>query len=103
MIVKMLQLFCCLDMKVAVASYRYVVEQQTCDSPFSFVYLYSRRMGDLNWIIKDKILAFAGPSAERHVSPGDTAWHPPTTFPLSSKKMSIVVRLNKGLQRGGFH
>ena len=53
--------------------------------------------GDLNWIVKDKILAFAGPSYERHVSPeGYCTLSPNDYIPyFLKKKVSLVVRLNK--------
>jgi protein-tyrosine phosphatase len=51
----------------------------------------------LNWIIKDKILAFAGPSFERHVSPeGYCTLAPSDYIPYFQKKnVDLVVRLNK--------
>jgi cell division cycle 14 len=53
--------------------------------------------GDLNWIIKDKILAFAGPSFERHVSPeGYCTLSPSDYIPyFQQKNVGLVVRLNK--------
>lgn len=55
--------------------------------------------GDLNWIVKDKILAFAGPSFERHVSPeGYCTLAPADYIPyFQRKKVDLVVRLNKKL------
>jgi len=51
----------------------------------------------LNWIVKDKILAFAGPSYERHVSPeGYCTLAPADYIPYFQKKnVTLVVRLNK--------
>jgi protein-tyrosine phosphatase len=51
----------------------------------------------LNWIIKDKILAFAGPSFERHVSPeGYCTLAPADYIPyFQQKNVGLVVRLNK--------
>lgn len=56
-----------------------------------------RQNGDLNWIIKDKILAFAGPSFERHVSPeGYCTLAPADYIPyFQQKNVGLVVRLNK--------
>jgi protein-tyrosine phosphatase len=53
--------------------------------------------GDLNWIVKDKILAFAGPSFERHVSPeGYCTLSPSDYIPYFQRKnVGLVVRLNK--------
>lgn len=53
--------------------------------------------GDLNWLCKDRILAFAGPSYERHVSPeGYCTLAPADYIPyFLEKKVSLVVRLNK--------
>jgi protein-tyrosine phosphatase len=53
--------------------------------------------GDLNWIIKDKILAFAGPSFERYVSPeGYCTLAPADYIPyFQQKSVGLVVRLNK--------
>ena len=53
--------------------------------------------GDLNWIVKDKILAFAGPSFERHVSPeGYCTLSPADYIPyFQQKNVALVVRLNK--------
>jgi protein-tyrosine phosphatase len=53
--------------------------------------------GDLNWIIKDKILAFAGPSFERYVSPeGYCTLAPADYIPyFQQKNVGLVVRLNK--------
>ena len=60
----------------------------------NFLYLQN---GDLNWIVKDKILAFAGPSYERHVSPeGYCTLAPADYIPYFQKKnVTLVVRLNK--------
>jgi protein-tyrosine phosphatase len=51
----------------------------------------------LNWIVKDKILAFAGPSFERHVSPeGYCTLAPADYIPyFQQKNVGLVVRLNK--------
>lgn len=51
----------------------------------------------MNWIIKDKILAFAGPSFERHVSPeGYCTLAPADYIPyFQQKNVGLVVRLNK--------
>jgi protein-tyrosine phosphatase len=51
----------------------------------------------LNWLVKDRILAFAGPSYERHVSPeGYCTLSPNDYIPyFLKKKVSLVVRLNK--------
>jgi protein-tyrosine phosphatase len=51
----------------------------------------------LNWIIKDKILAFAGPSFERHVSPEGYCTLPPADYIpyFQLKNVGLVVRLNK--------
>lgn len=53
--------------------------------------------GDLNWIVKDKILAFAGPSYERHVSPeGYCTLAPSDYIPyFQQRNVGLVVRLNK--------
>jgi len=53
--------------------------------------------GDLNWIIKDKILAFAGPQFKRNVSPeGYCTLSPQEYIPYFKKKnVALVVRLNK--------
>ena len=53
--------------------------------------------GDLNWIIKDKILAFAGPSYKKTVSPeGYCTLAPADYIPyFQSKNVGLVVRLNK--------
>lgn len=53
--------------------------------------------GDLNWIIQDKILAFAGPSYERHVSPeGYCTLAPSDYIPyFTRKQVKLVIRLNK--------
>lgn len=53
--------------------------------------------GDLNWLVKDKILAFAGPSFERHVSPeGYCTLAPSDYIPyFQQKNVGLVVRLNK--------
>jgi len=57
----------------------------------------SQQNGDLNWIVKDKILAFAGPSFERHVSPeGYCTLSPADYIPyFQQKNVGLVVRLNK--------
>lgn len=51
----------------------------------------------MNWIIKDKILAFAGPSFERHVSPeGYCTLAPADYIPyFQQRNVGLVVRLNK--------
>ncbi|GKY96240.1 hypothetical protein MPSEU_000583800 [Mayamaea pseudoterrestris] len=53
--------------------------------------------GDLNWIVKGKILAFAGPSYERHVSPeGYCTLSPSDYLPYFQRKnVGLVIRLNK--------
>lgn len=57
----------------------------------------SLQNGDLNWLVEGKILAFAGPSFERHVSPeGYCTLAPGDYIPyFKRKKVSLVVRLNK--------
>jgi cell division cycle 14 len=59
--------------------------------------LGSAQNGDLNWIVKDKILAFAGPSFERNVSPeGYCTLAPSDYIPYFQRKnVGLVVRLNK--------
>ena len=51
----------------------------------------------MNWLVKDKILAFAGPSFERHVSPeGYCTLSPADYIPyFQQKNVALVVRLNK--------
>lgn len=51
----------------------------------------------MNWIIKDKILAFAGPSYKKTVSPeGYCTLAPADYIPyFQSKNVGLVVRLNK--------
>ena len=51
----------------------------------------------MNWVVKDKILAFAGPSFERHVSPeGYCTLSPADYIPyFQQKNVGLVVRLNK--------
>lgn len=53
--------------------------------------------GDLNWIVKGRILAFAGPSYQRYVSPeGYCTLSPDDYIPyFKEKKVDLVVRLNK--------
>lgn len=53
--------------------------------------------GDLNWLVKDRIIAFAGPSYERHISPeGYCTLSPSDYIPyFLQKNVSLVVRLNK--------
>lgn len=53
--------------------------------------------GDLNWLVQGHILAFAGPSYERHVSPeGYCTLSPNDYIPyFQKKKVDLVVRLNK--------
>lgn len=55
--------------------------------------------GDLNWIIKDKILAFAGPQYRRQVTrEGCYTLTPADYIPyFQRKKVGLVVRLNKKL------
>jgi cell division cycle 14 len=55
--------------------------------------------GDLNWIVDGKILAFAGPSYERTVTPeGYCTLSPRDYLPYFKKKeVALVVRLNKKL------
>jgi hypothetical protein len=59
--------------------------------------LFFHQNGDLNWIVKDKILAFAGPSFERNVSPeGYCTLAPSDYIPYFQRKnVGLVVRLNK--------
>ena len=58
---------------------------------------FSPQNGDLNWIVKGRILAFAGPSYERHISPeGYCTLSPNDYIPyFTQNKVSLVVRLNK--------
>jgi protein-tyrosine phosphatase len=51
----------------------------------------------LNWLVKDKILAFAGPSYERNVSPeGYCTLAPADYIPYFRRRnVGLVVRLNK--------
>jgi len=53
--------------------------------------------GDLNWIMKDKILAFAGPQYKKKVSPeGYCTLTPSDYIPYFRRKnVGLVVRLNK--------
>mmetsp|Transcript_5925 Transcript_5925/g.9869 ORF Transcript_5925/g.9869 Transcript_5925/m.9869 type:complete len:468 (-) Transcript_5925:274-1677(-) len=53
--------------------------------------------GDLNWIIRGRILAFAGPHFRRNVSPeGYCTLTPDDYIPyFQEKKVDLVVRLNK--------
>lgn len=53
--------------------------------------------GDLNWIIQDKIIAFAGPSYKKVVSPeGYCTLSPAEYIPyFKSRNVALVVRLNK--------
>eukprot|EP00521_Asterionellopsis_glacialis_P018177 CAMPEP_0195299064 /NCGR_PEP_ID=MMETSP0707-20130614/24779_1 /TAXON_ID=33640 /ORGANISM="Asterionellopsis glacialis, Strain CCMP134" /LENGTH=528 /DNA_ID=CAMNT_0040361337 /DNA_START=331 /DNA_END=1917 /DNA_ORIENTATION=- len=53
--------------------------------------------GDLNWIIKNRIVAFAGPHYKRNVSPeGYCTLTPSDYIPYFTKrKVGLVVRLNK--------
>eukprot|EP00522_Entomoneis_paludosa_P009511 CAMPEP_0172442894 /NCGR_PEP_ID=MMETSP1065-20121228/3250_1 /TAXON_ID=265537 /ORGANISM="Amphiprora paludosa, Strain CCMP125" /LENGTH=531 /DNA_ID=CAMNT_0013192939 /DNA_START=393 /DNA_END=1988 /DNA_ORIENTATION=+ len=53
--------------------------------------------GDLNWLVKGKILAFAGPSYQRHVSPeGYCTLAPADYIPyFKQTNVDLVVRLNK--------
>mmetsp|Transcript_2059 Transcript_2059/g.2504 ORF Transcript_2059/g.2504 Transcript_2059/m.2504 type:complete len:634 (-) Transcript_2059:61-1962(-) len=53
--------------------------------------------GDLNWIIKDRILAFAGPHFRRNVSrEGYCALTPDDYIPyFQDRNVSLVIRLNK--------
>lgn len=59
--------------------------------------LSTKQNGDLNWIVKGKILAFAGPSFERHVSPeGYCTLSPDDYIPyFLQTNVALVVRLNK--------
>jgi cell division cycle 14 len=59
--------------------------------------LDTKQNGDLNWIVKDKILAFAGPSFERNVTPeGYCTLAPSDYIPYFQRKnVGLVVRLNK--------
>lgn len=58
---------------------------------------YFVQNGDLNWIIQDKILAFAGPSYKKNVTPeGYCTLAPSDYIPyFKSKNVGLVVRLNK--------
>lgn len=51
----------------------------------------------MNWLVKGRILAFAGPSYERHISPeGYCTLSPNDYIPyFVQNKVSLVVRLNK--------
>ena len=51
----------------------------------------------MNWIVRGKILAFAGPSYERHVSPeGYCTLAPSDYIPYFARKnVGLVIRLNK--------
>lgn len=53
--------------------------------------------GDLNWIVRDRIIAFAGPSYERRVSPeGYCTLAPADYIPYFQRRnVGLVVRLNK--------
>jgi cell division cycle 14 len=53
--------------------------------------------GDLNWLVQGQILAFAGPSYERHVSPeGYCTLAPADYIPyFQQSNIGLVVRLNK--------
>lgn len=53
--------------------------------------------GDLNWIMKDKIIAFAGPQNRRQLSPeGYCTLTPADYIPYFQRKnVGLVVRLNK--------
>lgn len=63
---------------------------------FSIV-LFNIKNGDLNWIVKDKFLAFAGPQYKRNVSrEGCYTLTPSDYIPyFKSKNVGLVVRLNK--------
>lgn len=64
--------------------------------PFLLVFSLTKN-GDLNWIIQDKIMAFAGPSYKRQVSPeGYCTLSPNEYIPYFKKKnVGLVIRLNK--------
>jgi protein-tyrosine phosphatase len=53
--------------------------------------------GDLNWIVKGKICAFAGPSYEKYISPeGYCTLSPNDYIPYFQRRnIKLVVRLNK--------
>ena len=57
----------------------------------------TQQNGDLNWIVKGKILAFAGPSYTKNVTPeGYCTLAPSDYIPyFKSKNIGLVVRLNK--------
>jgi cell division cycle 14 len=58
---------------------------------------FSSQNGDLNWIVKDRIIAFAGPHYRRNVSPeGYCTLTPAHYIPyFKEHKVDLVVRLNK--------
>jgi cell division cycle 14 len=60
-------------------------------------FLRTWQNGDLNWIIQNKIIAFAGPSYKKTVSPeGYCTLAPADYIPyFKSRNVSLVVRLNK--------
>ena len=64
---------------------------------FLFLVVVPTQNGDLNWLVKGRILAFAGPSYQRHVSPeGYCTLAPADYIPhFQEKKVDLVVRLNK--------
>ncbi len=70
-----------------------------CSDPcqFQFLLLSILQNGDLNWIIKDKILAFAGPQYRRNVTrDGCYTLTPADYIPYFQRKnVGLVVRLNK--------
>lgn len=63
----------------------------------AITFLRTWQNGDLNWIIQNKIIAFAGPSFKKTVSPeGYCTLAPADYIPyFKSRNVSLVVRLNK--------
>jgi protein-tyrosine phosphatase len=57
----------------------------------------SSQNGDLNWIIQNKILAFAGPTYERTETPGGYGTLAPADYIpyFKSRNVGLVVRLNE--------
>jgi len=62
-----------------------------------FVSCLSSQNGDLNWIIKDKILAFAGPHYRRNITAEGYCTLTPHDYIkyFQQKNVGLVVRLNK--------
>lgn len=58
--------------------------------------------GDLNWYVDGRFLAFAGPHAEKHASPGGYySLRPEDYVPYFKKRnVTLVVRLNKSSYEG---